>query len=46
VLMVIFALHRYGRSLGLDAIIRERTANLRTKTGSGALADRWVNVLT
>src|SRR6516225_11046305 len=30
VLMVIFALHRYGRSLGLDAIIVERTARTAT----------------
>jgi uncharacterized membrane protein YphA (DoxX/SURF4 family) len=46
VLMVIFALHRYGRSLGLDAIIRERAASQRIKAGSATVSDRWVNVLT
>ena len=46
VLMVIFALHRYGRSLGLDAIILERRASQRMKAGAAALSDRWVNVLT
>jgi hypothetical protein len=46
VLMVIFALHRYGRSLGLDAIIRERTASQRMKAGSGVLSDRWLDALT
>jgi uncharacterized membrane protein YphA (DoxX/SURF4 family) len=38
VLMVIFTLHRYGRSLGLDAIILERTAAKRTS--GGGLSDR------
>ena len=46
VLMVIFALHRYGRSLGLDAIIRERQASERMKAGSGAPSDRWLDALT
>jgi hypothetical protein len=46
VLMVIFALHRYGRSLGLDAIIRERTASQRMQAASGALSDRWLDALT
>ena len=46
VLMVIFALHRFGRSLGLDAIIRERAASQRMKAGSGALSDRWLDALT
>ena len=46
VLMVIFALHRYGRSLGLDAIIRERHVSERMKAGSGAPSDRWLDALT
>src|SRR5215831_16308152 len=46
VLMVIFTLHRYGRSLGLDAIILERTASRRTKNVGGALSGRWLDVLT
>ena len=46
VLMVIFALHRYGRSLGLDALILERTASRRVRGGSGGLSDRWLNVLS
>jgi uncharacterized membrane protein YphA (DoxX/SURF4 family) len=46
VLMVIFALHRYGRSLGVDAIILERRANQRMRAGAGATSDRWVDVLT
>jgi hypothetical protein len=37
VLMVIFGLHRYGKSLGLDAIILARTASRRTSAGAGAL---------
>jgi uncharacterized membrane protein YphA (DoxX/SURF4 family) len=45
VLMVIFALHRYGRSLGVDALIVERTARRPTSGGAG-LSDRWLNVLT
>jgi hypothetical protein len=46
VLMVVFALHRYGRSLGLDAIILERTASRRTRGDLRGLPDRWLNVLT
>jgi uncharacterized membrane protein YphA (DoxX/SURF4 family) len=46
VLMVIFTLHRYGRSLGLDAIILERTARQRARGGTGGLSDRWLNILT
>ena len=46
VLMVIFALHRFGRSLGLDAIIRERHVSERMKAGSGAPSDRWLDALT
>ena len=46
VLMVVFALHRYGRSLGLDAIILERTAAQRMKAGGGVPSDRWLQVLT
>ena len=46
VLMVIFTLHRYGRSLGLDAIILERTARRRASGASGGLPDRWLNLLT
>jgi len=44
VLMVSFTLHGYGRRLGLDAIILERTAARRTS--GGGLSDRWLNVLT
>jgi uncharacterized membrane protein YphA (DoxX/SURF4 family) len=43
-LMVIFTLHRYGRSLGLDAIIVERAA--RKPAGGGGLSDRLLNALT
>ena len=43
VLMVIFALHRYGRRLGLDAIIVERRASGRM---GGALSARWLDRLT
>jgi len=43
VLMVIFALHRYGRRLGLDAIIVERRASGRM---SGVLSARWLDRLT
>jgi uncharacterized membrane protein YphA (DoxX/SURF4 family) len=46
VLMVIFALHRYGRSLGLDAIILERTASRRTGQAGAAPSARWLNLLT
>ena len=46
VLMVIFALHRYGRSLGLDAIILERTASGRAGKLGAALPARWLDVLT
>jgi uncharacterized membrane protein YphA (DoxX/SURF4 family) len=46
VLQVIFALHRYGRSLGLDAIILERTASRRASSAAGNLSPRWLNVLT
>jgi hypothetical protein len=46
VLMAIFTLHRYGRSLGLDAIIAERTASGRIRGGAGGASDRWLNVLT
>jgi hypothetical protein len=45
VLMVVFAVHRYGRRLGLDAILLERAASRRVKNG-GAVSDRWVEVLT
>ncbi|MGB9332213.1 MAG: hypothetical protein WCB10_15730 [Steroidobacteraceae bacterium] len=44
VLQVIFTLHRYGRSLGLDAIIVERTASRRVS--GGGMSSRWLNVLT
>jgi len=44
VLQVIFTLHRYGRSLGLDAIIVERTASRRVS--GGGISVRWLNVLT
>jgi len=44
VLMVIFTLHRYGRSLGLDAIMVERAAS-RQSSGA-ARFDRWLNLLT
>jgi uncharacterized membrane protein YphA (DoxX/SURF4 family) len=44
VLMVIFALHRYGRSLGLDAIVRERAAGRQMRAAD--LSGRWLNALT
>jgi uncharacterized membrane protein YphA (DoxX/SURF4 family) len=44
VLMVIFALHRYGRSLGLDAIVRERAASRQMRAAD--LSGRWLNALT
>jgi len=44
VLMVIFALHRYGRSLGLDAIIAART--VRTATNGRGPPARLLDVLT
>jgi hypothetical protein len=37
VLQLIFALHRYGRSLGIDAIIAERAAAMPPKTVLGSL---------
>jgi uncharacterized membrane protein YphA (DoxX/SURF4 family) len=46
VLQVIFTLHRYGRSLGLDAIIVERTASRRVSGAGGGMSSRWLNVLT
>jgi uncharacterized membrane protein YphA (DoxX/SURF4 family) len=46
VLMVIFTLHRYGRSLGLDAIIVERTVGRAASDGSGARSDRWLSLVT
>lgn len=46
VLMVIFTLHRFGRSLGLDALLAERTASRRVSAGGGGMSDRWLNVLT
>jgi uncharacterized membrane protein YphA (DoxX/SURF4 family) len=46
VLMVIFALHRYGRRLGVDAIVLERTASRRTAEVGGARSGRWLDALT
>jgi uncharacterized membrane protein YphA (DoxX/SURF4 family) len=46
VLMVIFTLHRYGRCLGLDALIVERTASRRVSGGDGGMSGRWLNALT
>jgi uncharacterized membrane protein YphA (DoxX/SURF4 family) len=43
VLMLIFALHRYGRCLGLDAIIVERRASGRMDGGRSA---RWLDRFT
>jgi len=43
---VIFTLHRFGRSLGLDAIIRERAASERTSSAGARLSGRWLNALT
>jgi len=44
VLMVIFAVHRYGRSLGLDAILLERAARV---SGNGSRPPgRWLEVIT
>jgi uncharacterized membrane protein YphA (DoxX/SURF4 family) len=40
VLQVIFTLHRYGRSLGLDAIIVERTASRRVSGVAGGMSGR------
>jgi hypothetical protein len=45
-LMVTFAVHRYGRRLGLDAIILERVAARRGKGLAASPSDRWVNALT
>jgi hypothetical protein len=45
VLMVIFAVHRYGRSLGLDAVLVERFARARIAVVGGR-SDRWLGVLT
>jgi uncharacterized membrane protein YphA (DoxX/SURF4 family) len=45
-LMVIFALHRYGRSLGLDALMLERAASNRTRGLGTARSERWLDVLT
>jgi uncharacterized membrane protein YphA (DoxX/SURF4 family) len=46
VLMVVFALHRYGRSLGVDAILRERASSRRVSSAQAGLPNRWVNVFT
>jgi len=46
VLMVLFALHRSGRSLGLDAIILERAARRRAKGVAAGPSDRWADALT
>jgi hypothetical protein len=46
VLMVIFAVHRYGRSLGLDAILLERAARPRAPGAAARPFDRWLNILT
>jgi hypothetical protein len=46
VLMVIFALHRYGRSLGFDALIFERTMSQQVKVGSSGRSAGWLNALT
>jgi uncharacterized membrane protein YphA (DoxX/SURF4 family) len=40
VLQVIFAVHRYGRSLGVDAIIAERTARRAASGGGLSLLER------
>jgi uncharacterized membrane protein YphA (DoxX/SURF4 family) len=42
-LMLVFALHRYGRSLGLDAIIVNRTAS---RAGASSLRQRLLAVVT
>jgi len=46
VLMVIFALHRYGRRLGLDAFILARAARGPTGSAATGLSGRWLNALT
>ena len=46
VLMVLFALHRSGRSLGLDAIISERAARRRASGVTAGPSDRWADALT
>jgi hypothetical protein len=44
--MLIFALHRYGRRLGLDAIILARAARGPTGSAATGLSGRWLNALT
>jgi uncharacterized membrane protein YphA (DoxX/SURF4 family) len=46
VLMLIFALHRYGRRLGLDAIILARAAGGAPGSAATGLSGRWLNALT
>jgi hypothetical protein len=46
VLMVIFAVHRYGRSVGLDAILLERAASRRARGVAARPSDRWLDALT
>ena len=46
VLMLIFALHRYGRRLGLDAIILARATGGATGSAATGLSGRWLNALT
>jgi uncharacterized membrane protein YphA (DoxX/SURF4 family) len=46
VLMVIFAVHRYGRSLGLDAILIERAAANRLSGPGGGRSGRWLEVVS
>lgn len=46
VLMLIFALHRYGRRLGLDAIILARAPSGPAGSAATGVSGRWLNALT
>jgi uncharacterized membrane protein YphA (DoxX/SURF4 family) len=46
VLMVIFTLHRYGRSLGLDALLRERAPAARPNGAAAGVSVGWLKALT
>ena len=46
VLMVIFTLHRYGRSLGLDALILARMPAARTNGAAAGGSRDWLRALT
>jgi uncharacterized membrane protein YphA (DoxX/SURF4 family) len=46
VLMVIFTLHRYGRSLGLDALILARAPAARANGAAAGISGDWLKALT